>query len=213
MDARATWYFDFVSPFAYLQWRRLQQLGIEGLTYRPILFAGILNELGHKGPAEIPSKRTFTYRYVTWRARHDGIAMTFPRAHPFNPLPALRLCIAAGTTVQAIDTAFRHIWEQGNSIETPSEIEALAQRLGLAEAAAALSNEDTKRTLRENFAHAQEARIFGVPTLVCEGHLFWGDDATEMFLDYLRDPVAFNSVEMDRVTHLPIGRARPKAAV
>lgn len=211
MDARATWYFDFVSPFAYLQWRRLQRLPLAGLIHRPVLFAGLLNQLGHKGPAEIPAKRIFTYRQVVWRAERDGIPLRFPPAHPFNPLPALRLCVAAGTTVEAIDTVFRHIWEEGNAVEDADGIEALARRLGLSGAASALADEDVQRALRDNFARALEHQVFGVPTIACDGQLFWGDDATDMFIDYLRDPAIFQSERMLRVARLPIGTARPRA--
>jgi 2-hydroxychromene-2-carboxylate isomerase len=44
---RATWYFDFVSPFAYLQWQRIRGLS-EHLTceLRPVLFAGLLDRHG-----------------------------------------------------------------------------------------------------------------------------------------------------------------------
>ncbi|MFM2287632.1 MAG: hypothetical protein RL684_775 [Pseudomonadota bacterium] len=211
MNAQATWYFDFVSPFAYLQWRKLQRLAVSGMAYRPILFAGLLNRLGHKGPAEIPAKRIFTYRHVTWRAERDGVPLTFPRAHPFNPLPALRLCIAAGTTTEAIDVVFRYLWEEGRSTETAGEVDELARRLGFQDAAAPLADDCVKAVLRENFDRALEDGVFGVPTIVCDHQIFWGDDATGMFLDYIRDPDRFNSGEMVRVTQLPVGATRPQA--
>lgn len=211
MNAQATWYFDFVSPFAYLQWRKLQRLAVSGMAYRPILFAGLLNRLGHKGPAEIPAKRIFTYRHVTWRAERDGVPLTFPQAHPFNPLPALRLCIAAGTTTEAIDVVFRYLWEEGRSTETAGEVDELARRLGFQDAAAPLADDCVKAVLRENFDRALEDGVFGVPTIVCDHQIFWGDDATGMFLDYIRDPDRFNSGEMVRVTQLPVGATRPQA--
>jgi len=211
MDTEVAWYFDFISPFAYLQWRRLQQLQVERLKYRPILFAGLLNRLGTKGPAEIPAKRVFTYQHALWRAQQDGIELNFPRAHPFNPLPALRLCIAAGTTREAIDTVFRYLWEEGNSIDAHDEIEALAHRLGIVDSSSALADAALKRQLRENFDRALADGVFGVPTLVADSHLFWGDDATGMFLDYMRNPAAFYVGAMERVASLPVGQARPQA--
>ena len=61
---KAKWYFDFISPFAYLQLGRFkelpQDLDIEPV---PVLFAGLLKHWGHLGPAEIPSKRRFVYRF------------------------------------------------------------------------------------------------------------------------------------------------------
>ncbi len=86
----ADWYFDFVSPFAYLQSEQLASLGPGvAVRYRPVLFAGLLGANGQKGPAEIPAKRTFTYRYCIWRAQELGIGFRFPPEHPFNPLPLL----------------------------------------------------------------------------------------------------------------------------
>ena len=67
-----------------------------------MLFAGLLNHWGQKGPAEIPAKRRWTYRWCTWWARELGIPFRFPAAHPFNPLPHLRLSLAGGCSAHAI---------------------------------------------------------------------------------------------------------------
>jgi hypothetical protein len=39
--------------------------------------------------------------------------LRFPPAHPFNPLAALRLCIAAGSDARATEAIFEWIWGQG----------------------------------------------------------------------------------------------------
>ena len=115
---RVIWYFDFISPFAYLQCERLNQLP-EGthIEYRPVLFAGLLNHWGQLGPAEIPQKRVFTYRHTLWLARKCGIPLRFPVGHPFNPLRFLRLAIAAGCSKQAVTRIFRYIWSAGGDLD------------------------------------------------------------------------------------------------
>ena len=205
VDTPVAWYFDFVSP--YLQWHRLQKLGLE-VTPKPILFAGLLDRLGQKGPAEIPGKREFTYRHVLWRAQRDGIPMRLPEAHPFNPLPALRLCMAAGSTRHAVGTVFRHLWTEGRPIHAAQDQQDLAQALGLPSAPAALADVAARERLRANFDDAVKAGVFGVPTLAWDGELFWGDDATDMFLDFRRDPASFRRGEMARIASLPVGAAR-----
>jgi 2-hydroxychromene-2-carboxylate isomerase len=93
------WYFDFISPYAYLGMLRLGELPQEfEVRYRPVLFAGLLNHWQQKGPAEISPKRSWTYRSCTWWATRQGIPFRFPAAHPFNSLPYLCLAIAAGNT-------------------------------------------------------------------------------------------------------------------
>src|SRR5690349_17865239 len=50
------WYFDFVSPYSFICFNRLRELSAK-ITYKPVLFAGLLEAWGQKGPAEIPAKR------------------------------------------------------------------------------------------------------------------------------------------------------------
>ena len=113
---RLTFWFDPISPFAYLAFERLPQV-LEGLSYvveyRPVLFAALLQHLGTKGPAEIEPKRAWTFRHVHWVAQHHGIPMDTPLQHPFNPLPLLRLAVACGPNRQVVETIFRHVWQGG----------------------------------------------------------------------------------------------------
>jgi 2-hydroxychromene-2-carboxylate isomerase len=91
------WYFDFISPFAYLQSAKMEELSRHAtITPRPVLFAALLDHHGQLGPAEIEPKRTFIFRQALWLAQRHGIPMKLPPFHPFNPLPPLRLAIALG---------------------------------------------------------------------------------------------------------------------
>lgn len=201
---RADWYFDFVSPFAYLQWRRLRELGgLLPIRPIPVLFAGLLKHWGHKGPAEIPAKRRFTYRHVVWLAERHAIPLRFPPGHPFNPLRALRLAVAHAGSPEVIDALFRAIWEEGQDPNDPTVWSELQARLSLNDFAAPLDSPAVKARLAENGAQAIAAGIFGVPSLVIDGELFWGFDATEMALDYLADPRHFLGGEYARLAALP----------
>lgn len=203
------WYFDFVSPFSWLQWPKVKQLAVErNVGLRPILFAGLLNHHGQKGPAEIPGKREFTYRYVLWRAQREGRRLRFPPAHPFNPLAALRLCIAAGSTVTATGALFDWIWTEGHAGGGIEALEPVARTLGVADAAAAITAPGVKARLKANTDRAIAAGVFGVPTLVLDGRLFWGNDAHEFALACLHDPGIWDAPEMRRVATLPFGATR-----
>ena len=118
----AKWYFDFVSPFAYLQTFRLDEFHSHlKIDRKPLLFAGLLKHWGSKGPAELPPKRLFTYRHVQWMADRLNIPLYFPERHPFNPIPLLRLCIAAGCSKKAVDSIFKCIWEEGLVGDDPNK--------------------------------------------------------------------------------------------
>src|SRR5437879_1975799 len=94
-----TFYLDFISPYAYLAFEKLPE-ALQGLSYsvdyEPVLFAAFLKQYGQLGPAEVKPKRDWTYRQVLWSARANNIPMQMPAAHPFNPLPLLRLALACG---------------------------------------------------------------------------------------------------------------------
>jgi 2-hydroxychromene-2-carboxylate isomerase len=205
------WVFDLISPYSYLSLQQLPLLpaGTQ-LELLPVLFAGLLNHHGQVGNAEIASKRRFTYRFVVWRARKMGVALKMPPAHPFNPLSALRLVIAAGSDRRSVETAFDFVFGQGRDVADPAVLADLGRELGIGDVEVALNDPDVKRTLRNNTDWAIERGVFGVPTFVIGDELFWGHDALGMAVDYLRDPVGFNDREMSRIDTLPVGVTRPR---
>ncbi len=205
----ADWYFDFVSPFAYLQSEQLGSLG-PGVSVRPrpVLFAGLLGASGQKGPAEIPAKRAFTYRYCIWRAKELGIGFRFPPEHPFNPLPLLRLAVACDSTPDAVHRIFRFVWRDGRLPDLPIEWAELIAELDAHDADARIASADVKDELRRNTDEAIARGVFGVPTLAIGNELFWGSDATAMAADYVAAGCRFADPEYARVSALPIGAAR-----
>ena len=208
---KISWVFDLISPFSYLSLKQLPLLpaGTQ-VELVPVLFAGLLNHHGQLGNAEIPSKRRFTYRFVVWRARKMGVTLKMPPAHPFNPLNALRLVVAAGSDLRSVETAFDFVFGQGRDVADPVVLADLARDLGIADVQAALHDPDVKQTLRKNTDWAIARGVFGVPTFVAGDELFWGHDAIDMVVDYLRDPAGFEDAEMSRIDTLPVGVTRPR---
>src|SRR5580698_11662765 len=141
--------YDVISPFAYLALPRLKELPAQ-VRYVPVLFAGLLQHFGQLGPAEIPAKRRFTYRFALWRARRLGLPMRMPPKHPFNPLAALRLVIAAGSDARAAGTVLDAVFRDGRDVSDPAVIAVLARELGVEDPQAALADPAIKQRLREN---------------------------------------------------------------
>ncbi len=207
---QADWYFDFVSPFAYFALQRLHELPADlQVTCRPVLFAGLLDHWGQKGPAEIAPKRIWTYRWCTWCAAQQGIPFRFPAAHPFNPLSYLRLSIAAGNGVPAIQRIFQALWTTAADPADPAVFEALALSLGVDEAAVAAP--EVKSTLRQNTEQAAASGVFGVPTLLVDGELFWGADGFDFAKAFLADASVVTNAEMQRLSRLAVGAGRKAA--
>jgi len=203
------WYFDFVSPFCWLQWPAIRELAAtREVALRPMLFGALLKQMNHLGPAEIPCKREFTYRYALWRARQLGMPLRFPPSHPFNPLPALRLCVAAGNTVDVVGAIYEWIWAHGRAADTAEALAPLAASFGITDLREALSAPAVKAGLQANFECAMQDKLFGVPTLAINGELFWGADSHDFAMAYLQDPGMFDEGEMARLGELPVGLSR-----
>jgi 2-hydroxychromene-2-carboxylate isomerase len=209
MPRRLTWYFDVISPYAYLQTGDLHRLPADTeIVAKPVLFAGLLNHWGQKGPAEIPAKRLHTYRQCAWMAAERGLPFRMPPAHPFNPLTALRLLCALGPTVEQARIATRVVFGEGRDPSTPDGLAALGRALGVDDPAGLAAGDAAKAKLRANTDEAIAKTVWGVPTFEAEGELFWGADSFPMLLDFLGNPKLFEGDEMRRHGALPMGAVR-----
>lgn len=211
MAKTADWYFDFISPFAYLQFQQLNTLPPDlVINYKPVLFAGLLDHWGQKGPAEIAAKRKFTYRFVQWKAGELGIPLKFPPQHPFSPLSFLRAAVALGATNESIATIFEFLWKEGNDPSVPDAVLELGKRLAVDDLNARVADPTVKEILIQNGKEALARGVFGVPTIVVDGELFWGSDSLDMFCAYLKNPGLLQSAEMLRISDLPVGQERKR---
>lgn len=203
------WFFDFISPYSYLQCERLGELppGVS-VHYRPVLLGALLNHWGHKGPAEIAAKRKFAYRSLVWGTRKQGIPFRFPPAHPFNPLPLLRLAVALDNRPDAVRDMFRFVWREGKLPQEPDDWAGLIRHLDVPDADELIQSERVKQALRGNTEHAIANGVFGVPTTLVDGELFWGADYFDFLLEYLNDPSLLGDEEMRRVSDLPAAARR-----
>ena len=207
-------YFDTVSPYAWLAFDRLPQ-ALEGSShvvgYQPVLFAGLLGFWAQKGPAEIAPKRAWTYRQVSWLAARQGTTLALPRPHPFNPLALQRLALAcaepAGTPNRwVVETLFRHVWCRGGADPNePAALAALTERLAPRRDP---QSAEIKAELRTRTEAAALAGVFGVPTLRVNGRDFFGQDGLDMLAAMLHGDKWFDGPAWDDAGGQPEGVAR-----
>ena len=115
-----TCYLDFVSPYAWLAFEQLPQ-ALQGIShhmqYRPVLLGALLQRHANPGPAGIAGKREWTYRHVSWLGHATGVGLDMPARHPFNPLPLLRLALAAGPNRRVVQAVLRVCKEMNKHCE------------------------------------------------------------------------------------------------
>ncbi len=186
-------YFDPISPYAWLAGCQLDRLDTAGVAvdFRPVLFAGLLNAHGNVGPAEVLAKRAHLMRDVARVAARLGLKFEGPPTHPFNPLRALRMCIAIDEPAQRrrfglalMDAA----WARGLDPADDAVLQQLAGECELdGQALVAKSGRpEIKQRLIDATQAAIKAGVFGVPTFVYEQEIFWGSDRLDDLLRRLQ---------------------------
>ena len=193
-------YFDFLSPYAYLAHRHLFPLAERtntSVALKPTLLAALLNTHGHKGPAEIPPKRQWVFKETARRAALHGIPIGLPHTHPFNPLLALRAVHACPEDKKRslCDAFWTEAWGGAptQGLEHSDTIVRCAASAGLDGTAllAQIQAPDLKASFKDATATALARGVFGVPTFCVGKELFWGFDALDLLELYLtnKDPL------------------------
>jgi 2-hydroxychromene-2-carboxylate isomerase len=209
-------YFDFVSPYAYLAWTQIAALAARHdreLELVPTLFAGLLEANRQLGPAEIPRKRAYIYKDAVRSAHALGVEIKPPPSHPFNPLLGLRVCsadLAPAERTRAVDAMFRAVWAGGPGITDPATVTGLLAAAGLDGAAlvAAAATDEIKQRVRAQTEQALAHGAFGVPTMIVDGELFWGVDSLPHVERRLHGDDPVDKVDLAGWLAIPVGSAR-----
>jgi 2-hydroxychromene-2-carboxylate isomerase len=206
MTSAIRFLFDYVSPYAYLASTQLPALAsrrARDVELVPVLFAGLLDATGARGPAEIPAKRQYMVHDVTRLGRALGVPIEPPPTHPFNPLVALRVTAAVEDSVSRLrlaDALYRAAWVLGLRIDTPEVVAHVATEAGL-DGVALLdraTSPEGKARLRLATEEALAAGAFGVPTMLVDGELFWGVDSLPLLERFLGGERAMDADKLAR---------------
>jgi len=194
MDEPIRFYFDYLSPYAYLAWTQIGALAARcGRVVEPVpvLFAGLLNASGGVGPAEMPAKRRYVFLDTLRTAQVLKVPLLPPPTHPFNPLYAAT-------------------WAGGGGVTEPERVAAAASSIGLDGAAmvAAAASEDAKTRLRRQTDEAIALGTFGVPTLYVGDEMFWGYDSLPHLERFLRGELPALSARLQDWRDLPASAVR-----
>jgi 2-hydroxychromene-2-carboxylate isomerase len=182
-------YFDFGSLNAYFAWRLLP--GIEQRTGArfeqvPVLLGGIFKATGNRSPVEayagVPAKLAYEFREIDrFIARHGFDEFRMNPHFPVNTLTLMRGAVAAQeldlfeTYMAAI---FHFMWEDPRKLDDPDVLEAALEEAGLpAEELIALAGDQgVKDRLIANTQEALAQGVFGLPSFVVGGELWFGKD-------------------------------------
>ena len=191
-------YFDYISPNAYLAWTQLPALARRNgcsIEPVPVLFAGLLEAHRQLGPAEVPPKMQWMWRNIARKAALIGVPLNAPVFHPFNPLLSLRvssLPLQPEQKLRLIDALFGAVCIRSQHVAEPTVVEQVAEEAGLDGATLIVqaSQTECKAQLRKQTDQAIAEGVFGVPTMAVGTELFWGYDDLPFLQRFLdgKDP-------------------------
>ncbi len=184
----ATFYFDLGSPYAYLSAERISGLfteaGLEQPEWQPVLLGGLFQRFGRESWSQGPG-RDQGVAEIERRAGAYGLApIVWPDPWPGNTLVAMRAAIfakQAGRTVSYALAGFRQAFAAGRDLTDPDNVMIAAAACELHPRALqkAVGTAGVKNALREATDAAGDLGVTGVPSVVVDGQVFWGDDRLE----------------------------------
>jgi 2-hydroxychromene-2-carboxylate isomerase len=188
MSALDFWY-DFHSPFAYLAATRIEDIARRraiSVNWRPLYLSRLIDAIGGRRSLEENAAFVAWYKQdLQDQAAFHGVSIRYHPGFPLRPARALRAAIRAGELGRAAAfslAVFRAYWTDNRDISDLAVLGELAAASGLdaRDIEMAATQDAYRERLEQNNATAIAAGVFGVPTIIWRGKLFFGNDRLDM---------------------------------
>lgn len=187
---RATFYYDFNSPYSYLAAERISGLfaeaEVEQPEWQPISFGHVLKETGRR-PWSFEADKSVDFAEIQRRAEERGLPeVRYPKNWPIenyslNPVRAAIYAKESGRVVSFSLACFRQVFAAGRDMSEIDNVLVAAAACELHPKAVlkGIETRSVKERLRAATDEALALGISGVPTVAVGEQLFWGDDRLE----------------------------------
>ena len=190
MTKSIDFYFDFISPYAYLAHNKIKIIKKQeniNFTYKPILLGGLHNLQGISPPAFNKSKLKHMIDDCKLIAKKNNFDFVWNSKFPLNSLNLMRgyLFINSNNKDLYLNKIFKAYWKYNLDI-TNNEIligilkECEIDKNNFFEG---IKNVQIKNKLKKITQEAHNQDIFGAPTFVVNNKIFWGQDRLEFALE------------------------------
>lgn len=182
---QVTFFFDVHSPWSYLASTLIGPLARRHgapILWRPIHLANLMDRIGGMRPLDQNPARIAWYRQdLADRMAQHGLPYDPHPDYPLRPSRALRTCVYAderGCADAFVRTVMRGYWSGKRDISDLAVLQSMADEAGLGPRAVAdiVADERYKAAVVENTDNAIARGVFGVPSFILEGKLFFGSD-------------------------------------
>ena len=190
MTKSIDFYFDFISPYSYLGYKKLNLLNQNNqinINYKPILLGGLHNLGGITAPAFNERKMKNMKNDCELIAMKNNIQFKWNTKFPINSLYLMRgyLIIKDDLKKKYFDVCFDAYWKNNIDIADEKNTDSILETVGQdkIEFIDGIKETKTKEELKRVTKNAFEIDIFGAPTFVVNNKIFWGQDRLNYAID------------------------------
>jgi len=188
MTKEIDFYFDFISPYTYLAYKKIQSLPRDiKINYKPVLLGGLHNLQGITAPAFIESKLKHMMNDCLLISKKNNFDFKWNSKFPINSLNIMRGYFSIGSSNQAkyIETLFDAYWRDDLDISKEEILIPLLEQCRIDKDIFFKTIKDPviKEKLKDATKNAHEKDIFGAPTFIVNNKIFWGQDRLGFALD------------------------------
>ena len=193
MTKSVDFYFDFISPYSFLAYKKLKKLSDYksiNIIYKPILLGGLHKLGGITAPAFNERKMKNMKNDCELVAKKNNIEFKWNVKFPINSLQLMRgyLIINQELKTKFFDLCFDYYWKENSDLEKKENVENILKECSIDKDFffKEIQNKKIKEKLIDLTSNAFEKDIFGAPTFVVNNKIFWGQDRLDYALDEYR---------------------------
>ena len=190
MSDHLDFYFDIISPYAYIAYKKILKIKDINFKLKPILLGGLHNLAGITAPAFNKYKMKNMQNDCELVAKKNNISFKWNSKFPINSLNIMRgyLCVKDNKKEEYLNNFFEAYWKEDIDLSNEENIKILLKKLKIDEHDFfnLIKNQDTKDKLKQFTQEAFEKEVFGAPTFIVNNKIFWGQDRLEYALDEIK---------------------------
>ena len=190
MNDHIDFYFDIISPYAYIAYKKILKIKDINFKLKPILLGGLHNLAGITAPAFNKYKMKNMQNDCELVAKKNNISFKWNSKFPTNSLNIMRgyLCVKDNKKEEYLNIFFEAYWKEDLDLSNEENIKILLKKLKIDEHDFfnLIKYQDTKDKLKQFTQEAFEKEVFGAPTFIVNNKIFWGQDRLEYALDEIK---------------------------
>ena len=191
MSNHIDFYFDIISPYAYIAYKKILKINNVDFKLKPILLGGLHNLAGITAPAFNKYKMKNMQNDCELVAKKNNISFKWNSRFPINSLGIMRgyLYVEDNKKEEYLNSFFEAYWKEDIDLSNEENIKILLKKLKIDENDFfnSIGNQDIKDKLKELTQEAFKKEVFGAPTFIVNNKIFWGQDRLEYALDEVKN--------------------------